>query len=61
MIYPKPDEKEKWIKGMNNCVQGGFMSKEELNLCLEAGGMPEDLYEKIHLRIETFGIQFNGN
>lgn len=61
MIYPKPDGKEKWIKAMNEVVQKGFMSKEELNLCLEAGGMPEDLLEKVRLRMDLFYNQFKAN
>jgi hypothetical protein len=61
VIYPQPGKKEQWIKAMEKLVDAGFMTGEELNRCLEYGGMPEGLLKSIKARMDLFWIEFKGN
>lgn len=61
VIYPKQGQTDKWKKALIECEQKGFLSAEERDLCFELEGIPKDLLERIHLKMDLLGVQFKGN
>jgi hypothetical protein len=56
MIFPKESRKEKWVELMNKGFNQGFITEEELGLCLKSECMPVELIETIQARIDLSTI-----
>ena len=55
MFYPANKEWiDKWIEVLHQAVKKGFMDQDELNYCLQQGGISDDIIDKIKARTDSW-------